>query len=210
MRSFDSEYENIIGGENSIGNHYLCKKKEMASKQEQKLKAILTDLKSDDSKKVKKAIKSLEVHGNASVIKPLFELLKEGALAESLQTNVLELLCSLKDTSVIPEIMDVMDDESMLEVRPLVLMSIWNMKVDFSDYIDDFVLIATQGTLMEAVDCLTIIENLEGPFMEENILESQLHLKNYLESGNTSDAQKAEIMSEIAVLIKKINMELMD
>ncbi len=182
----------------------------MASKQEQKLKAILTDLKSDDSKKVKKAIKSLEVHGNASVIKPLFELLREGALAESLQTNVLELLCSLKDTSVIPEIMDVMDDESMLEVRPLVLMSIWNMKVDFSDYIDDFVLIATQGTLMEAVDCLTIIENLEGPFMEENILESQLHLKNYLESGNTSDAQKAEIMSEIAVLIKKINMELMD
>jgi len=106
--------------------------------------------------------------------------------------------------------MDVIDDESMLEVRPLVLMSIWNMKVDFSDYIDDFVLIATQGTLMEAVDCLTIIENLEGPFMEENILESQLHLKNYMESGNTSDAQKAEIMSEIAVLIKKINMELMD
>lgn len=90
------------------------------------------------------------------------------------------------------------------------LMSIWNMKVDFSSYIDDFVMIATQGDLMEAVDCLTIIENLEGPFMEENILESQLHLKEYLETGDKSDTQKAEILSEIAVLIKKINMNLMD
>lgn len=182
----------------------------MASKQEQKLAAILADLKSDDAKVVKKALKSLEIHGNASTIKPLFALLKEGALEESLQTNVLELLCSLKDTSVIPEIMDVIDDEEMLDIRPLALMAVWNMKVDFSDYLDDFVLIAAQGTLMESVDCLTIIENLEGPFMEENVLESQLHLKNYLESGDSSDTQKAEIMSEIALLIKKINMELMD
>ena len=182
----------------------------MASKQQQKVNLLVADLRSGDPKKAKKAIKSLEVHGNATVIKPLFAVLKKGELPETLQTKVLELLCSLKDTSVIPEVMDVLEDEDLLEVRPLVLMSIWNMKVDFSSYIDDFVMIATQGDLMEAVDCLTIIENLEGPFMEENILESQLHLKEYLETGDKSDTQKAEILSEIAVLIKKINMNLMD
>ncbi len=182
----------------------------MASKQQQKVDLIVADLQSDDPKKVKKAIKSLEVHGNASVIKPLFGVLKEGALPEKLQAKVLELLCSLKDTSVIPEIMDVLEDEDLLEVRPLILTSIWNMKVDFSGYIDDFVLIATRGTFMESIDCLTIIENLDGPFMEENILESQLHLKEYLEKGDRSDAQKSEILSEIAILIKEINMNLMD
>jgi len=180
------------------------------NKQQQKVNLIIADLKSDDPKKVKKAIKSLETHGNATVIKPLFQSLKEGALLEKYQTKILELLCSLKDTSVIPEVMDVLDDKELLDVRSLVLTAIWNMKVDFSGYIDDFVLIATQGTFMEALDCLTIIENLDGPFMEENILESQLHLKNYLEVRDKSDEQKSEILSEIALLIKKINIELMD
>lgn len=182
----------------------------MASKEQQKVNLIVADLQSSDPKKAKKAIKSLEVHGNATVIKPLFNVLKDGALPEALQAKVLELLCSLKDTSVIPEIMDVLDDEDMLEVRPLVLTAIWNMKVDFSGYIDDFVMIAAKGTFMEAIDCLTIIENMDGPYMEENILESQLHLKDYLENGDRSDAQKAEILSEIAILIKEINMNLMD
>lgn len=181
----------------------------MASKQQQKVDLIIADLRSDDPKKVKKSIKALEVHGNASVIKPLFGILKEG-LPGKLQTQLIELLCSLKDTSVVAEIIDVLEDKEMLELRPLVLTTIWNMKVDFSGYIDDFVFIACKGTFMEAIDCLTIIENLEGPFMEENILESQLHLKSYLENGDRSDAQKAEVMSEIAIFIKETNMNLMD
>ncbi|MFK7785344.1 MAG: hypothetical protein AB8B56_09520 [Crocinitomicaceae bacterium] len=180
------------------------------NKQQQKVNLIIADLQSDDPKKVKKAIKSLETHGNATVIKPLFQSLREGVLPEKHQAKILELLCSLKDTSVIPEVMDVLDDEELVDVRPLVLTAIWNMKVDFSGYIDDFVLIATQGTFMEALDCLTIIENMDGPFMEENILESQLHLKAYLEKDEKPDAQKSEILSEIALHIKKINMNLMD
>lgn len=181
----------------------------MASKQQQKVDLIIADLRSDDPKKVKKAIKSLEVHGNASVIKPIFAILKEG-LSDKLHAELVELLCSLKDSSVVAEVMDVLEDPEMREIRPLVLTTIWNMKVDFSDYIDDFVLIATTGSFIEALDCLTIIENLEGPFMEENILESQLHLKDYLEKGDRSDAQKADFISEIAIYIKEINMNLMD
>lgn len=181
----------------------------MTSKQEQKVALILADLRSDDPKKVKSAIKALEVHGNASVIKPIFGLLKEG-LPNELQSEIVELLCSLKDTSVVAEVMDVLEDEEMLSIRPLVLTTIWNMKVDFSDYIDDFVLIATKGSFLEALDCLTIIENLEGPFMEENILEAQLHLKEYLENGDRSDTQKADFISEIAIFVKEINMNLMD
>lgn len=181
----------------------------MASKQQQKVDLIIADLRSEDPKKVLKAIKSLEVHGNASVIKPIFAILKEG-LPEKQQSELVELLCSLKDTSVVAEVMDVLEDPEMLKIRPLVLTTIWNMKVDFSDYIDDFVLIAAKGSFLEALDCLTIIENLEGPFMEENILESQLHLKDYLENGDRSDAQKADFISEIAIHIKEINMNLMD
>ena len=54
------------------------------------------------------------------------------------------------------------------------------------------------------------IENMEGPFMEEDILESQLHLKRYLEGEGQQNEQKAHLLSEIALLIKDINQNLTD
>ena len=182
---------------------------EMATKQ-QKVDLLISEIRTLDPKKVKKAIKALEEHGNGTVIRPLYKILLEGKLDDELQAEVFEFLCSLKDTSTVVEIMDLIDDPEFRPVRNWLLMSVWNMKVDFSDYIDDFVQIATKGDLMEVVDCWTIIENMEGPFMEENILESQLHLKDYLENGDRSDTQKAELMSEIALRIKEIDMNLQD
>jgi hypothetical protein len=183
---------------------------QMADKKKaDKLKVILADLRSNDDKKIAKAIKSLEAHGNATVIKPLADKLLCG-VSEKLEGKIIELLCSLKDTTVVVEMMDVIEDEKYRPIRQKLLSTIWNTKVDFSDYIDEFVLIATQGDFMETLDCLTIIENLEGPFMEENILECQLHLKNYLESDAPKDEQKAQLLSEIAVAIKDINQNLQD
>lgn len=190
---------------------YFCEKfSPMTDKNaQQKLNAILVDLSSDDPKKVSKAIKSLEIHGNQSVIKPLADRLIHGVDAKN-EAEIIELLSSLKDTDVIADVMDVLSDENYLPIRSQWLSIIWNTKIDFSDYIDEFVEIATKGDFMEALECLTIIENLEGPFMEENILECQLHLKNYLERSEQKDEQKAHILSEIALKIKDINASLMD
>jgi len=174
-----------------------------------KLKKILEDLNSTDEKKISKAIKSLEAHGDSSVIKPLADKLLTG-VSDKNKAGIVELLSSLKDTSVCAEIMDIIEDPNYLTIRQSVLSAIWNTKVDFSNYIDEFVLIAVEGDFMESLDCLTIIENLEGPFMEENILECQLHLRNYLESDAPKDEQKAQLLSEIALKIKDINEGLMD
>ena len=154
-------------------------------------------------------MKSLEAHGNSSVIKPLAKRLLMG-VSEKNEGEIIELLSSLKDTSSVVEVMDVLGDEEFLPIRQKILTTVWNTKVDFSDYIDEFVEIAVDGDFMEALDCLTIIENLEGPFMEENILECQLHLKRYLEDTAPKDQQKAHILSEIALKVKDINESLMD
>jgi len=105
---------------------------------------------------------------------------------------------------------EVLNEEKYLPIRQEILSTIWNTKVDFSNYIDEFVEIAVNGSFMETLDCLTIIENLEGPFMEEDILECQLHLKNYMESKAPKDEQKSQLLSEIALAIKDINENLID
>lgn len=181
----------------------------MADTKKDKLKKILEDLRSDDSKKVSKAIKSLEAHGNVSFIKPLAEKLLSGA-SEKNQAEIIELLSSLKDSSVTADIMDVIEEERFRPIRQTILSTIWNTKVDFSGYIDEFVEIAVKGDFMETLDCLTIIENMEGPFMEEDILEAQLHLKNYIEDPAPKEEQKSQLLSEIAIALKDINENLQD
>ena len=179
------------------------------NKKETRLKKILMELNSEDEKTVSKAIKSIETHGNVSFIKPLAERLLHG-VSEKNQTEIIELLSSIKDSSVTADIMDIIEEKKFRPIRKIMLSAVWNTKVDFSGYIDDFVEIAVQGDFMETLDCLTIIENLEGPFMEEDILEAQLHLKNYLEDTAPKDTQKSQLLSEIAIVIKDINENLQE
>lgn len=100
-------------------------------------------------------------------------------------------------------------DPDNLSIRQLLLSTIWNSRLDYSSYLAEFVEMAVEGDYLEALECLTIIENLEGPFEESDILESQLHLKEYLETGAKND-QKAVLISEIALLVKNFNEELAD
>jgi len=100
-------------------------------------------------------------------------------------------------------------DPDNLPIRQILLSSIWNSRLDYSVYLAEFVEMAVEGDYLEALECLTIIENLEGPFEESDILESQLHLKEYVELGAKND-QKATLISEIALLVKNFNEELAD
>ncbi len=180
----------------------------MAEKKKSKLAEIIKEFKSSDTKKVTKAIKSLEVHGDSSVLRVMCDRLLMGDLNEKNTKEVLEFMSSLKDSSVAVEMIELINDDKYLSIRQPLLTTIWNMKVDFSGYIDEFVQIAVFGDFMETLECLTIIENMEGPFMEEDILESQLHLKRYLEGEGKQNKQKAQLLSEIALLIKDINESL--
>lgn len=174
------------------------------TKKQQKLNQIIADLNSTEEKKISKAIKSLEANGDSTVIVPLANRLLND-LSEKNKTEIVELLSSLKDTSSRGELMNVIDDKKYRAIRQTILTAIWNTKIDFSGYIDEFVYIAIHGSFLEAIDCLTIIENLEGPFMEEDLLESESHLKNFMNSDAEKDEQRAFILSEVALKLKDFN-----
>ncbi len=174
---------------------------------DKKIKALIGDLNSGDAKKVLSAIKSLRTNGDKSSLKPLVALLidqQDGRIS----AEILELLSTLVDSSVIEEMMSIILDDDYLKIRQQLLTTFWNSKLDYSPYIADFVGIACEGDFMEALECLTIIENMEGPFQEQDLLEAQLHLKEYMEDKSPKDPQKAHIMSELALLIKDIDLDL--
>jgi hypothetical protein len=178
------------------------------TKQKLKITRLLDDLKSGNDTKFNAAIKSLQVHGDVATIEPLVELLLTDQLSHSNRSVLIELLSTLNLSDAPDEIMRLVKDENYLKVRPIILSSIWNSKLDYSYFLSDFVEIAVEGDYLDTLECLTIIENLEGPFEERHILEAQLFLRDFIEStGKTKDDRKAVLISEIALLLKDFDLD---
>lgn len=166
-----------------------------------KVKQIIETLNSGNELKISSAISTLQTNGDPSILEPLIRLLLTD-LSSKNRTEIVEFLCSLKDSRAVDEMMRIIADTNYLSLRQVLLSTLWNSKLDYSYFLPEFVEIAVDGNFMEALECLTIIENLEGTFEERHILESQLHLSDYVKDTDPKDPQKAQIMSEIALLIK--------
>lgn len=178
-----------------------------AKQQKLKINELLIQLRSGEESTISKALKGLQIHGEAKVIHPMLDVWVEG-LSDKNEKEVLEFLSSLKDSYAAEPIMEAIHNNKYKTIRQPLLNTIWNTKVDFSEYLADFVQIATQGDFMDALECLTIIENLEGPFLEEDLLEAQVYLSEYAENRKSTDDTKAKLISEMAIQFKDLEQNL--
>jgi hypothetical protein len=176
----------------------------ITKQQQAKLNALSIELKSGNETKISAAIKILQTNGHANILPELVELLKTKP-SQKIRAELMELLNDLRDSSVAETMIELIKDENNKSVLQELLSAIWGSKVDYSQYLPEFVAISVDGDFMIALECLTIIENLEGPFEERLVLESQLHLRDYVEDSAPKEEKKAKIMSEIALIIKDLD-----
>lgn len=176
----------------------------MSSKAHQKkLQEAQQLLKSSDNNALNSALAIYKQYGTPEVLPLIFETLKRQGRAE--QQLIVGFLSDVNDTNAVEVFIDYLQDQTDATIRKLILSAIWNSKLPFDQHLPFFVMLATQGDYLEALDCLTIIENMAGPFEESQLLESQLLLKEYIEERAPQSDQKAQIMSEIAFFIKEQN-----
>lgn len=165
---------------------------------------MLADLASGNETKVAAAIKSFHVHGDASVIAPLVTVWSGGLSAEN-EALMLELFEGLKDTSCTPELMSAFRNPDFQSMKRKLTTAFWNSKLDFSDYISDFVLFAIEGDFLDAFEAITLIEQFENAIPEHAVMESQLLLTEYFGSDENRNEQKDMILSDLALLIKQFD-----
>lgn len=176
---------------------------------QKKLKILLDDINSNDEKKIIAAIKALKMNGDESVIRPLVQMWNNNTF-QSVQNELTVFFNDLKSNSSASILMEIINDEHYNKVRLPLLSSIWNSSVDYSEYLEDFVRLAIHNDFMIALECLTIIENLEGPFEEHHVLESEIALREYAEQQNsnkTDDDQKLHLIREIELIISSVKFQ---
>lgn len=157
---------------------------------------LILDLNSNDSKTLTSALKRVRAKGTERVIPSLISIIEnneETSIVEEAKSIILE----LKSTASIPYLLDVLEQNTNSETRELVLNSFWQTGFNAHQHIDKFVLAAIKGSYMEAFEVDTIIDNLEGPFEEEPIMEAQLILKSYFSKADHKD-EKYSIIENIA------------
>lgn len=168
-----------------------------------KIKQLLIKLESGNKTKILEALKGFKVHGDSSVITNLLTVWNQHSERDGeISNEVLQFMCDLKHNDSATPIMKAVKSDLYPNIRLDLLTSIWNSKVDYSEFLTDFIERAVKGDFMETLECLTIIENMEGPFQEHQFLDAQITLSEYAEIQN-KEPKKEQLMSEIARIVKE-------
>ena len=177
-------------------------------KRVKKLNQLIHDIKSGKEEKLSAAINALKVHGDQSVLPVVIETWSKGVSIKN-EGEIIGFLNDLKINDSVYPIMEALKNDLLTNIHTSLLSTIWNSKIDYTEYLVDFVAIAIKGDFMTALECLTIIENLEGPFEEYQFFEAQIELSDYA-SIRDKEPQKEHIISEIALLIKDFERKHID
>lgn len=177
------------------------KAKKSTGTKKAKIEALLIDVKSNNTTIVKTAFEGLKIVGEPSILHPIILELNTKNHTEK-NALILEFLACLKDRKARSVMMDLIQQAELKEYQQLLLSTIWNSPLDYTDYLEVFVDLALKGDFIITLECLTIIENLDGPFSEKSVMEAQVLLGAYAESNPDKNSQKGMLISEIALLIK--------
>lgn len=150
-----------------------------------KIDQLILQLRSDKMTDALAAVKELKKHGNSKAIEPLLSTWiknSENILGDAIE----KLLHNLKDTEGAYLLINQAKTTTDEEIRPRILACLWNAGIDCSDHLLDLVNIAVNSEYLTAVECMTIIENMEGPFEETQIMESLISLRLALQQETDS------------------------
>jgi hypothetical protein len=181
----------------------------MAEKKEtnKKVAELINKLELSEPKEVVKAIKSLKIHGDETAIEPLIKLYSN-TTNNAIQGEIVDLLNSIKFTAVPPILINCLTNPDYSSARLVMLSSIWNSNLDYTNYLSEIVESAQNGEMMDAMECLTILENMEGTLDEEKIMDALVGLKSYLAENAEVNTPKMGLLREVALLLTEINNSL--
>lgn len=178
-------------------------KEEQEKKQLQRIKKLRSGLASTDENEILKAVEEAREEGDARIVPDLIEV---WAVTESeeVRNNILGIFNDLKDSDATEHLIEALDHPDIQD-RSDLLAVFWNSRLDGSDKIDKFTEIAVEGSYQEAFEALTAIEEMEGPFEENRVMEAQLWIKTYYAQGTD---EKEPIIQGLDQKLRKIQEEL--
>lgn len=171
---------------------------------QKKVQDLISNLSAKDSKTVVKAIKALKTNGDETSIEPLISLLSRTD-SEAIKKEIVDLLNTIKSTAVPAALIACLNNPEYVNARQAMLVSIWSTALNYNQYFGEIAQATVDGDLMEAIECITILENLEEGLNEDELMDGILIFKSYLVDKKAESSPKNDIIMEIVQMLQQMN-----
>jgi len=138
----------------------------------------------------------LEEKGNLSQLQELVRIYSEETIP-SRRFALHSFLASITKKGIREAWIDLLKEIQNPKERQQILQVLWNTRLDFSPYLVEFVKWALEGDYQNTLESLTVIEQMEGPFNEEQLLEAQCLVQEFKNSPNVLEERKLVLLKDL-------------
>ena len=168
------------------------------STQQRVINQLKEDLSSSNDSVIKKALTKTRAKGNEQLIDPLIELYTKTE-NQKIKEEIKNIFSELKNKDILDILLPQLN-EGTNEVKELILFSIWSSGIDMTDHIPELIEASCSGNYMVILEALTVLENLEGPFNEDDLFQANTLLQQYLyESEDSKEKELIKSMYDIVL-----------
>ncbi len=168
------------------------------STQQRVINQLKEDLISSNDSVITKALTKTRAKGNEQLIDPLIELYTKTE-NQKIKEEIKNIFSELKNKDILDFLLPQLSEGSN-EVKELIFFSIWSSGIDMTDHIPELIEASCSGNYMVILEALTVLENLEGPFNEDDLFQANTLLQQYLyESEDSKEKELIKSMYDIVL-----------
>lgn len=167
-------------------------------------KELIESIKSSDNLIVSDALQKIRQSGTCRILPDILQVLKDTENRE-IEAKIVEVLFDLKSQECAPILIANLKDKEMKEYHNFLVATFWQSSLDGSEYLTDFVQAAIEGDYLVCLECLTVVENFENTFNEEEIIECNADLEEAIPEEENQD--KKTLLVHLKEVINKLAFE---
>jgi hypothetical protein len=114
-----------------------------------------------------------------------------------------EVLNALRENQkqAVPMLIEAIKSDTSSENRHLVIAACWEAELNFSNYLKFFTEVTVTEDYLSAIEAMTVIENMAGPFKKNEVQESTRIIEAFLSKGNS---EKATLLKELLIILQSL------
>jgi len=117
------------------------------------------------------AIKALRTDGNIQTTSKIIALLNRD-VSDNVKNEVIRFLYDLKAQVALEPLFEAIQDENLRPYRAILISALWQSTVDGSSRMIELIELTSDSDYMEALEILTVLENFETSFNEDEVFEA--------------------------------------
>ncbi len=172
-------------------------------KKNNQLSNIIADLTSKENKKILFALEQLRKHGKKEAFLPLIDTLIT-TTNDEIKQEIINLLYDLRDQTIVETIISAINNKKYTSIKPILISIFWQSSLDGSQYISTFIKQAIKGDYLVGIEVLSVIENFNSTFAEDEINDLKFDLEEAIEIEKT---EKVNLLISIKAILGSLNIE---